>query len=139
FYDIEPRRGTMMGKLGEEIAADTGIRITAPSRLEEAIEGAAFVLSSVRVGGMAARVQDERIAMENGFAGQETTGPGGFAMALRTIPVALTHAQVVARYAPDAWLINYTNPAGLITQALMNHSTARVIGICEPTSELFHR
>src|SRR5438552_18129478 len=66
-YDIDARRATMMAKLGQAIASESGIRITAPSRIEEAVQGAAFVLSSVRVGGMAARAQDERIAMEHGF------------------------------------------------------------------------
>jgi 6-phospho-beta-glucosidase len=138
-YDIDPHRAKMMAQLGEEIASETGMRITASSKLAEAVQGSDFVLSSIRVGGMAARAQDERIAMEHGFAGQETTGPGGFAMALRTIPVALAHAREIEAHAPGAWLINFTNPAGLITQAIMNHTGVRVIGICDTPSELFHR
>jgi len=138
-YDIDPRRATLMAKLGELLVRDTGIHITAPADLEEAVDGATFVLSSIRVGGMAARAQDERIAIEHGFAGQETTGPGGLAMGLRTIPVALSHARLIEAYAPKAWLINFTNPAGMITQALINHSNVRVIGICDTPSELFHR
>jgi 6-phospho-beta-glucosidase len=138
-YDVDAHRAALMVRLGQAIAGESGIRITAPSRLEEAVEGAGFVLSSIRVGGMAARARDERIAIEHGFAGQETTGPGGLAMALRTIPVALEQARVIERHTDEAWLINFTNPAGLITQALMNHSPLRVIGICDTPSELFHR
>ena len=89
---------------------------------------------------MAARARDERIAIEEGLAGQETTGPGGVAMALRTVPVALAHARIVERLAPKAWFINFTNPAGLITQALAPaYSSCKVVGICDTPAELFHR
>jgi 6-phospho-beta-glucosidase len=91
------------------------------------------------VGGIAARAGDERMAIEHGLAGQETTGPGGVAMALRTVPVAIEQARVVERAAPGAWLINFTNPAGLMTQALTTHTRLRVIGICDTPIELFHR
>jgi 6-phospho-beta-glucosidase len=73
------------------------------------------------------------------LAGQETTGPGGVAMALRTLPVALAHARVVERLAPRAWFINFTNPAGLITQALSEHTQLKVVGICDTPAELLHR
>ena len=73
------------------------------------------------------------------MAGQETTGPGGVAMALRTLPVALAHARVVERLAPQAWFINFTNPAGLITQALSRHTRLKVVGICDTPAELLHR
>ena len=69
-YDIDPRRAALMAKLGELIVRDRGIRITTPVTVEDAVEGASFVLSNIRVGGMAARAQDERIAIEHGFAGQ---------------------------------------------------------------------
>ncbi|MDQ6708717.1 MAG: 6-phospho-beta-glucosidase [Acidobacteriota bacterium] len=138
-YDIDAHRAWLMGKLGEEIARASGMRIATPARIEEAIDGASFVLSSIRVGGVAARARDERIAIEHGLAGQETTGPGGIAMALRTIPAALEYARILERHAPGAWLINFTNPAGLITQALTSHSRVKAIGICDTPSELFHR
>jgi 6-phospho-beta-glucosidase len=138
-YDVDARRAALMAGLGAEIVGSSGIRITTTQSLAEAVRDASFVLSSIRVGGMAARARDERIAIEHGFAGQETTGPGGLAMALRTIPIALAHAQCIERHAPDAWLINFTNPAGLISQALMSHTNLRVIGICDTPSELFHR
>jgi 6-phospho-beta-glucosidase len=91
------------------------------------------------VGGIAGRARDERLAIEHGLAGQETTGPGGAAMALRTVPVTLAHARIVERVAPGAWFVNFTNPAGLITQAISQNTGLRVIGICDTPSELFYR
>lgn len=134
-YDADPARAALMAALGRELAP---FSITTEDRLEPAVEGARFVLSSIRVGGIAARARDERIAIEHGLAGQETTGPGGLAMALRTVPVAIAHARVVEQRAPGAWLINFTNPAGLITQALTSHTSVRAIGICDTPAELFH-
>ena len=140
-YDIDPRRAEIMAGLGREIVRKLGadIRITTQPSVESAVEGVDFVLSSLRVGGMAARARDEGIAMLHGLAGQETTGPGGLAMALRTVPVALEHARIIEKAAPHAWYINFTNPAGLITQALSQLSQVRVIGICDTPAELFHR
>src|SRR5438874_1664165 len=140
-YDVDRARVELLAALGREVVRQYHgeIAITTPATLEEAVSGASFVLSSIRVGGINARARDERIAIEHGLAGQETTGPGGLAMALRTIPVALEHARVIERLAPDAWLINFTNPAGLMTQALRAHTRLRVIGICDTPSEMFHR
>ena len=140
-FDVDSRRAELMASLGREIAQNLGVhlQLTAANSIEQAVEDCDFVLSSLRIGGMAARARDERIAIEEGLAGQETTGPGGVAMALRTIPVALAHARVVERLAPKAWFINFTNPAGLITQALCQLTQLRVVGICDTPSELFHR
>ncbi|MDQ6678859.1 MAG: 6-phospho-beta-glucosidase [Acidobacteriota bacterium] len=140
-YDLDPARAEIMAGLGREIARSlgAGIRITTRSTVADAVDGAEFVLSSLRVGGMAARARDERMSVEHGLAGQETTGPGGLAMALRTVPVALEHARVIEEVAPHAWYINFTNPAGLITQALTQHTNLKVIGICDTPAELFHR
>ncbi len=138
-YDVDGRSAALMATIGAELARDSGIAISTPGTLEEAVDGASFVMSSIRVGGIEARARDERIALSHGLAGQETTGPGGIAMALRTIPVALAHARIIERYSPNAWLINFTNPAGLITQALTTHSNVKVIGICDTPAELFHR
>jgi 6-phospho-beta-glucosidase len=140
-FDVDSRRAKLMASLGNEIAQNFGVnlRLTAANSVEEAVEGSDFVLSSLRVGGMAARARDERIAIEEGLAGQETTGPGGVAMALRTLPVALAHARIVERVAPKAWFINFTNPAGLITQALSQHTQLKVVGICDTPAELLHR
>jgi 6-phospho-beta-glucosidase len=140
-FDVDRNRAELMAGLGREIARvlHTDVQIDARESIERAVEGSDFVLSSLRIGGMAARARDERIAIDHGLAGQETTGPGGVAMALRTIPVALEHARVVESLAPHAWFINFTNPAGLITQALQQHTKLRVIGICDTPAELVHR
>lgn len=143
-YDCEPARAHLMQELGAQLAAsiDKGtsrVRVSSVPVIEKAIENAAFVISSIRVGGMATRALDERIALACGFAGQETTGPAGFAMALRTIPIALEQARAVERIAPDAWIVNFTNPAGIITQAILAHTNTKAIGICDTPAELFHQ
>jgi 6-phospho-beta-glucosidase len=140
-YDTDLSRMVLMANLGEIVVAHNGggLRIGIARDLAAAVEGASFVLNSIRVGGIAARARDERIALKHGYPGQETTGPGGLAMALRTIPVILKQARLVEQYSRDAWFINFTNPAGLITQALASETGIRVVGICDTPSELFHR
>jgi 6-phospho-beta-glucosidase len=140
-HDIDVERAGIMARLGREIVKQHGgeFKITISDRLEPALEGCDVILSSIRVGGMKARARDERIAIEHGLAGQETTGPGGAAMALRTVPVTLAHARVAERVAPGAWFVSFTNPAGLITQALARNTRMKVIGICDTPMELFHR
>lgn len=140
-YDVDPERARMMAALGRAVVERDGgtLRVRESNRFEEAVEGADFVLSSIRVGGIAGRTHDERAAIQNGYPGQETTGPAGMAMALRTVPVAIEQARMIHRLAPRAWLINFTNPAGLITQAVLHHSEARVVGICDTPSEMLHR
>ncbi len=140
-FDVDCERAEVMARAGREIVRrlDGGFEIRVESELERAAEGAGMVLNSVRVGGMAARARDERVAIECGLAGQETTGPGGAAMALRSIPVSLAHARVVERVAPEAWFINFSNPAGVMTQVLSHETKLRVIGICDTPSELFFR
>ncbi len=109
----------------------TAPRVTTTTDLDVALEGADFVFSAIRVGGLAARVQDERVALDLGVLGQETTGPGGIAYGLRTIPVARAVAERVRAVAPDAWVINFTNPAGMITEAMRAVLGDRVVGICD--------
>jgi len=140
-YDPDGERARTMAALGRAVVErESGtLRVRDSGDLEEAVEGADFVLSSIRVGGIAARARDERIAIEHGYPGQETTGPAGMAMALRTVPVAVEQAHIVRRLAPRAWLINFTNPAGLITQAILEHAGARAVGICDTPSELTYR
>lgn len=140
-YDVDPERVEMIAALSRQVARQLGgeINIATPRSIEEAVEGADFVISSIRVGNIAARASDERLAIEHGIAGQETTGLGGMAMALRTIPVTLEHARTVERLSPQAWFISFTNPAGLITQALSAHTGLKLIGICDTPSEMFHR
>jgi 6-phospho-beta-glucosidase len=139
--DLARERAETNSKLGREIlrTSERSFELHVASTVEEAAMGADFVLNSIRVGGIAARARDERIAIEHGLAGQETTGPAGAAMALRTIPVTLQQARLVETVAPSAWFINFTNPAGLITQALQQQTALKVIGICDTPIELFHR
>ncbi|QEV22653.1 6-phospho-beta-glucosidase [Streptomyces alboniger] len=105
--------------------------VTATTDLDEALRGADFVFSAIRVGGLEGRAADERVALAEGVLGQETVGAGGIAYGLRTVPVAVDIARRVARLAPDAWVINFTNPAGLVTEAMSRHIGDRVIGICD--------
>jgi len=130
--DIDEERLEVVGGLAGRILGKLGH----PARLElttdrrKAIEGASYVLVQLRVGGLAARLKDETIPPRFGLLGQETTGPGGFAKALRTVPVVLSIAEDTARYgAPGAWLLDFTNPAGLVTQALIDYDH-RAIGLC---------
>jgi len=140
-YDIDAQRAEIIARLGREVVrSESGtLRISVAHTPEEAVDGASFVLNSLRVGGIGTRAHDERAAMQCGYPGQETTGPGGVAMGQRTIPIAIEQARMVERIAPSAWIINFTNPAGLITQAVAHHSSARVIGICDTPTELLHR
>jgi 6-phospho-beta-glucosidase len=140
-FDIDTERLNVIAGLCREVARQVpgSPAIEVEANLERALEDADFVLNSIRVGGIAARARDERIAIEHGLAGQETTGPGGAAMALRTIPAILEQARLVEAVAPGAWFINFTNPAGLITQALSNHTKVKVVGICDTPAELFHQ
>ena len=88
----------------------SGVTITSASTPEAAIEGADFVITSIRVGGAAQRAKDEATALAHGIVGQETVGPAGFAMAVRSIPPMVEYGRMVARLAPRAWMINFTNP-----------------------------
>ena len=140
-FDVDRQRAQMMAALGQAVVKRDGgtLRVREAARLEDAVEGADFVLNSIRVGGIATRAHDEQIAVEHGYPGQETTGPAGVAMALRTVPIAVEQARLAHRLAPQAWYINFTNPAGLITQAILTHTDARAVGICDTPSEMLHR
>ncbi len=113
--------------------------LSAHTELEAAVEGADFVFAAVRVGGNEGRCSDERVALDLDVLGQETTGPGGIAYALRTVPVMLRVAEVVQGLAPHAYLLNFTNPAGIITEALQSVLGDRVVGICDTPSGLGRR
>ncbi|EAP99871.1 putative 6-phospho-beta-glucosidase [Janibacter sp. HTCC2649] len=113
--------------------------VTATTDLDEALRGADFVFSAIRVGGLVGRTLDERVALDLGVLGQETTGPGGLAYALRTVPVALDIARRAREVAPDAWFINFTNPAGIVTEAMQGVLGDRVIGICDSPIALARR
>ncbi|MFJ6674093.1 6-phospho-beta-glucosidase [Actinosynnema sp. NPDC091369] len=116
-----------------------GPPVTATTDLDEALRGADFVFSAIRVGGLAGRAIDEEVAHAHGVLGQETVGAGGVAYGLRTAPVADAIARRVAELAPRAWVVNFTNPAGLITEVMARHLGGRVIGICDSPLGLCRR
>jgi 6-phospho-beta-glucosidase len=111
-------------------AAGLSMRVTATLDRRQALAGADFVVTQFRVGGLSARARDERFPLKYGVLGQETTGPGGFAKGLRTIPVMLDICRDISELCPDAWLINFTNPAGLITEMILRHTPVKCIGLC---------
>lgn len=135
-YDVSPDRLRVISAVLDD---RTGPRIRLVDDLSTAVTGADFVFSAIRVGGLAERAADERRAVRLGLIGQETVGAGGLAYALRTIPAALAVARAVAEHAPEAWLINFTNPAGLITEACRAVLGDRVIGICDSPAALIER
>lgn len=130
--DRDERRLGVLGPYAQRMCDrhGGGIDVRWGTDLPAGVRGADFVVSQIRVGGQAARDRDEQLGREFGLIGQETVGVGGFANALRTIPVALDIAAVVEREAPGAILFNFTNPAGLITEALCRHRPVTTIGLC---------
>lgn len=110
--------------------AQSDMKIYSTMDRAQAIQGADFVITQFRVGGLDARAKDESIPLRHGVIGQETTGPGGYAKALRTIPVILDICREIEATAPDAWLINFTNPAGIITEAIANYTNVKALGLC---------
>ncbi|MET9599718.1 6-phospho-beta-glucosidase [Streptomyces sp. NPDC006459] len=121
----------LIGGLARRIFARQGHpgRVTTTSDLDAGIAGADAVLLQLRIGGQAARLQDETWPLECGCVGQETTGAGGLAKALRTVPVVLDIAERVRRTNPDAWIIDFTNPVGIVTRALLQ-AGHKAVGLC---------
>lgn len=132
--DIEAgrRKLEIVGELAKRMVAKSGlpmeVRLTLDRR--QAIEGADFVSTQLRVGLLEARKWDEHLPNLHGVIGQETTGPGGMMKAMRTIPVLLDIAKDIEELSPNAWLLNFTNPAGMVTEALNRYSGVRSIGLC---------
>jgi 6-phospho-beta-glucosidase len=128
-----------LATIGHVLEPDPAIKVRLETSLPDAVRDADFVFSAIRVGGAAGRVADERRALARGVLGQETVGAGGLAFGLRTLPVALELARTVAELAPRAWLISFTNPAGMITEASRSVLGDRVIGICDSPLGLVRR
>jgi 6-phospho-beta-glucosidase len=130
--DPNEQRLQVVGGFAQRMAAYAG----APFRVEltgdrrRALDGADFVITQLRVGGKAARHGDELLGRRHHIVGQETTGVGGFAKALRTVPVVLEIARDMRELAPQATLVNFTNPAGIVTEALVRHGGVPVVGLC---------
>ncbi|MEV7724239.1 6-phospho-beta-glucosidase [Streptomyces sp. NPDC087917] len=129
--DPAAERLELIGGLARRIFARQGHpgKITTTSDLDAGVAGADAVLLQLRIGGQAARLQDETWPLECGCVGQETTGAGGLAKALRTVPVVLDIAERVRRSAPDAWIIDFTNPVGIVTRALLA-AGHKAVGLC---------
>lgn len=130
--DIDAERLSIVGGLAQRMLdkLDWPGRLTLTGDRDAAIDGADFVLIQLRVGGQAARLVDETLPPRFGVIGQETTGAGGFAKALRTVPLVLDLAELTARRAaPGAWLVDFTNPVGIVTQALLDEGH-RAVGLC---------
>ncbi|MEY9777819.1 6-phospho-beta-glucosidase [Arthrobacter sp. MW3 TE3886] len=142
-YDVDPARlaaiEAVLASLPRQGLPGSGPQIRAVSSLPEALDGADMVFAAIRPGGTAGRTADERIALDLGLLGQETTGAGGISYALRSIPPMLRLAEQMRSRCPGAWLLNFTNPAGMVTEALLPVLGPRVIGICDSASGLVHR
>ncbi|MFI8417348.1 6-phospho-beta-glucosidase [Serratia sp. NPDC078593] len=141
--DVEAGREkvAIIAALTERMLARHGleqIKVSVHFALDDAIRGAQFVLTQLRVGQLPARAADERLGLKYHLIGQETTGVGGFAKALRTIPVMLSIARKVEQLAPDAWIINFTNPAGMVTEAVSHYTKAKIIGLCNVPISMHH-
>lgn len=134
FVDIEAgaEKLEIIRGLSERMVKKAGaeIDIIADFDRRAAIKDADFVMTQFRVGGLSARANDERIPLKYDVVGQETTGPGGFAKALRTIPVILDICRDIEELSPNAWMLNFTNPAGLVTEAINKYTKVKSIGLC---------
>lgn len=131
--DLDGERLDVVRRLLERMAAARGadLRVRATLDRAAALEGADIVLTSFRPGGFEARMLDETIPLRHGVIGQETQGPGGFFMALRAIAVMRDIVEEMERRCPDAWLVNYTNPVNLVSEAITHHSAIRCVSLCE--------
>ncbi|MCL2808514.1 MAG: 6-phospho-beta-glucosidase [Treponema sp.] len=134
FYlmDINKEKLDVVGGLAKRMLEAKGFKgeIVLTQDLDEAIKDADYIFAQIRVGGMEARIRDEKIPLKYGLLGQETTGIGGFMKALRTIPVMMDIARRIEKLAPNAWLVNFSNPSGIVAEALMNHTKVKMIGLC---------
>ncbi|MFJ7679722.1 6-phospho-beta-glucosidase [Peribacillus sp. NPDC097198] len=133
--DIEAGKEKLevVGGLARRMVEKAGVPIDIHLTLDrkKALEGADYVTTQLRVGQLAARALDEKIPLKHGVIGQETNGPGGLFKAFRTIPVILDIAREMEEICPKAWLINFTNPAGMVTEAVLRHSNiTKIVGLC---------
>jgi 6-phospho-beta-glucosidase len=140
-HDLDADRMERMAAVLRGLADERGGKLPfrATTDLGDAVDGADFVFCAIRVGRLEGRVVDEAVPLALGVLGQETTGPGGICFALRTIPEMVRLAETMAERAPRAWLVNFTNPAGMVTEALQSVLGERVVGICDSPSGLCRR
>lgn len=140
-YDIDREKLKIISFLCRHVVARRGfdLRVSTSEDAVNAVSGADYIVTTIRAGGDHSRVIDEEIALNAGVIGQETTGAGGFSMAVRTIPVLMEYCELIKTYAPHAWIFNFTNPSGLVTQALKSAGYDRIIGICDAPSSTKYR
>lgn len=136
-HDTDAERLGLVAGFSSRMAAalNSGLAVEIQPDFDKAVEGADFVVVQIRVGGQQARHEDIRMGLDRGLIGQETTGVGGFAKALRTIPVVLDMARRIREANPRAWIINFTNPSGIVTEAICRFATTRCIGLCNVPTE----
>jgi 6-phospho-beta-glucosidase len=135
--DVDAERLDLIGTLTAPLEQSAGFHVTRTTDATVALDTADYVITTFRVGGIESRVVDERVPLAHGLLGQETVGPGGFAMAMRTIPVLLDYMALMRRLCPNAWLINFANPAGLLTEAIVRVAKwDRAVGICDSPRNL---
>ncbi|MEJ5203026.1 MAG: hypothetical protein WHV66_12405 [Anaerolineales bacterium] len=137
--DIDGERLELIGAITQplEQSSQVQFRIKRTTDLVEALKDADFVIATFRVGGIESRMVDERVPLNYGVLGQETTGPGGFAMGMRTIPVLLRYIEQMRQLCPNAWMIDFANPAGMCTEALTRvGGWQRSVGICDGPVEI---
>ena len=130
--DIDERKLNIVGGLAKRMieAADMDVNVVMTDDLDGSLINADFVLVQIRVGKLPARILDEKIPLKYGLIGQETNGIGGFFKGMRTIPVMIDIAKRMEKLCPDAWLINFSNPSGMIAQALLTHTKIKTMGLC---------
>ncbi|MFJ4284964.1 6-phospho-beta-glucosidase [Paenarthrobacter nicotinovorans] len=140
-YDVDDQRLRAIQTVLSAMPVTSGSvpAVVGCTDLDEALTGTDVVFAAIRPGGTAGRIADEGVALSLGLLGQETTGAGGISYALRSIPRMLELAEAMLRHCPDAWLINFTNPAGMVTEALVPVLGKRVIGICDSAGGLVQR
>lgn len=140
-YDVDPARLAAIEAVLRDMPTPEGSRpaVVISTDLLQALKGTNMVFAAIRPGGTEGRIADERVALDLGLLGQETTGAGGISYALRTIPHMLELAEAMLHHCPDAWLINFTNPAGMVTEALVPVLGRKVIGICDSAGGLVQR
>ncbi|RXZ82425.1 glycoside hydrolase [Paenibacillaceae bacterium] len=135
-HDTDEQQLGIIGKLCRIVIEQSGVdlQLVMTTDIREALTGADYIVTTIRVGKEVSRYTDEQIALDCGVIGQETTGPAGFSMAIRTIPVLMDYCKLASELAPQAWIFNFSNPSGLVTQALRSAGYDRVVGICDTPS-----
>lgn len=139
-YDIDERKLRIVGGLIQRMAqyALPGLAVRLSMDLDDTLSKASFVIAQIRVGKLSARHLDESIPLSYGLIGQETTGIGGFFKGLRTIPPLLEIARRMEKLCPNAWLVNFSNPSGMVAEALQRYSSAQVVGLCNIPINTLH-